>query len=135
MKKTIGIINILVFCLVPFFGATAIAQPEEATLLEAVVCHSIVAREPVGPGSVFPAGDGRIYCFTRIKSAQPVEIRHIWIRNGTKVGDVSLKIGASSSWRTYSSKLIRPTDTGQWTVEVVTAGGTHLGTVSFRIEK
>mgnify|MGYP003982670707 CR=1 FL=1 len=135
MKKTLGLICVLTICFMILFDPMVSAQPDGPTLVEVVVCHGIEAREPVGIGSVFSAGDGRIYCFTRIKSTQPAEIKHIWTKNGANVAEVNLKIGVSSSWRTFSSKLIRPVDTGQWTVEVVTADGTHLGSISFRIEK
>lgn len=106
---------------------------EDLSILEARICEGINEREPVAPGDVFPSDINALYCFSRVKSNDSTEIKHIWYHNGEPVAEVPLNIGVSTGWRTFSSKTISATDKGNWKVEIVSAGGAPMRTIQFII--
>lgn len=106
-------------------------SPAVVSVVEARICEGISDREPVAPGDVFPGDISVLYCFSRIESAEPGEIRHIWYFQDTAVAEIPLNIGISSGWRTFSSKVINPIEKGNWKVDIVTAQGESLKTIQF----
>lgn len=115
-------------------AATGFAQGP-VTVTEAVICKGIQDREPVDAGDMFSSDAGKLYCFTRTSAVEKTAIQHVWYLEGEKRAEVSLTIGASPSWRTSSSKIIRPVDTGNWKVDILGPDGEILKTVSFVVEK
>lgn len=113
--------------------STAPLPSSDIEVVEARICEGINDREPVAPGDVFPSDISSLFCFSRIKSAENTEIKHIWYFNGQPVAEIPLSIGVSSGWRTFSSKAIDPIDKGNWKVEIVTASGTPVRTIQFII--
>ncbi len=57
-------------------------------------------------------------------------IEHVWLHEGESVARIGLRIGGSS-WRTYSSKILR--STGEWTVEARDADGHVLARRDFSV--
>ncbi len=110
-------------------------KPATVSVVESVICRNIVNRNPSEPGETFEKETGRLYCFTRMASDAKTEVKHIWYRNDIEVADISLSIGASSGWRTFSSKNIRPIDTGKWKVDIVDASDKVLSSNSFIISE
>jgi hypothetical protein len=115
-------------------AATVFAQGP-VTITEAVICKDIQDREPVDAHDVFSSDVGKLHCFTRTSAVGKTTIQHVWYLEGEKRAEVSLTIGASPSWRTSSSKIIRPIDTGNWKVNILGPDGEILKTASFVIEK
>jgi hypothetical protein len=62
-------------------------------------------------------------------------IKHVCYLEGEKRAEVTLNIGASPSWRTSSSKTIRPIDTGLWRVNVLGPDEELLETATFVIQE
>jgi hypothetical protein len=90
-------------------------------------------KAPLDTGSVFPADVGQVICFTRITGATlPTQVTHVWRLQDRTLAEVDLVVG-SANWRTYSSKLILPSWTGPWTVDVLDESGTVLASKRFRI--
>jgi len=121
------------------------AEPEKAASLqetapkpmvsvsEMAICKDIVNREPEGAGESFQSSVGTLYCFTRIVGAKdPVEVSHVWYYGDTERATVNLSV-RSSSWRTYSSKIIQSGEVGDWHVNVVGPDGEVLKSQSFSI--
>ena len=107
------------------------AQSLEVTVAE--VATEIVDRMPEDPGTMFAADVERLYFFTRVLGAEAgTQIQHVWYHGDEERARVSLNLGGPN-WRTWSSKTIVPEWTGSWRVEVQTADGTVLETVSFTI--
>lgn len=98
------------------------------------VCESILDREPVDEGKIFPRDVGELYCFTRVYCSEPTQIKHIWYHNGEVAFSKSLNIGVSNGWRTRSMKSIYPHLTGNWTVAVEAMDGTSLDSIEFVIK-
>lgn len=74
----------------------------------------------------------KLYFFTEIKNMQGSTIHHLWFHQDQLMAEIPLPISAVR-YRTYSSKNIMPSQTGQWRVEVVTQDSQLLAQKSFRI--
>lgn len=99
----------------------------------AVICHNVVDRQPVEPGTSFPVSVGRLYCYTKIENIKNAEnIVHMWYYGDTQRAQISLNINPPS-WRTYSSKIIQPHEIGAWRVDILDTTGNLLETVRFEI--
>lgn len=124
------VIGVLAICAV----AAAFAVLQELQVEEAVICKAVVDRTPQDSGETFPADVGQLYCFSRIiGGAEGTTITHVWKMGDTQMAAIDLNIGGSP-WRTWSSKIIDPTWTGAWTVDIQDAQGNVLQTLSFTIE-
>ncbi len=100
----------------------------------AVICRDVVDREPVGAGDVFSTDLTKLMCFTRITGLKEnTEILHNWYFGDKLVAGIPLHVG-STNWRTYSSKKITPTDSGEWKVEILSQDETLLKRIYFVIE-
>jgi hypothetical protein len=104
------------------------------TVLEAVACTSVENRAPVGAAEKFPANVGRLYLFIKltVNGNSESSVKHIWKHNGKDLATVTLPV-RGPQWRTYSSKTIDPSQTGDWTVDILN-GTSVVKTVAFKIE-
>ena len=118
----------------PSFSASVHAG--EPILLEvgsAEVCLSVERLKPVEPGRRFPAGVGRLYCFSRISNIEKeTAVYHVWYRGTQERLRIALAV-KPPSWRTYSWKRIQPTDLGEWRVDICDAAGNVLKTMAFEV--
>lgn len=90
-------------------------------------------REIVGEATAFAGGD-TVWCRTLLEDlAAPTTVTHAWYHEGRTMARVDLDVGAAR-WRTWSSKIILPAQTGAWEVKVLAADGTVLGAGTFAIE-
>ena len=133
MKKSFVPVWVLVImCL----GLQAAGQAQEAAQLEvaaAVICTNVAGLEPADSGTSFAATVGKLYCLTKVTGAQsPTQITHVWYFDGTERARVDLAVN-SVSWRTYSSKIIRPHEMGAWKVDVLDSNGNILKTLEFEV--
>lgn len=114
----------------------ASAHPGGPIILEvasAEVCIFVERFKPVEPGRRFPAGVGRLYCFSRISSIQEeTQVTHVWYRGAEQRLRIALAV-KPPSWRTYSWKRIQPGDAGEWRVDICDAAGNVLKTVPFEV--
>lgn len=110
------------------------ATPALVNITELVIAQAIADREPVEPGALFTTDTERLYCHTRVASMEPATITHVWYRDGERVAEIPLQVGAGSSWRTWSSKAIFPPTPATWRVEVVAEDGTLLTQTDFTVE-
>ena len=109
------------------------ASTVNVSVEEAVICTDVVERTPVEPGYVFDTSVGRLYCFTKITGAGgETTVKHIWYRGEKMLHEQVLPV-KSTSWRTWSSKKIRPEWKGNWMVEVAAHDGTVLKTLLFEL--
>jgi hypothetical protein len=135
--KQIGRMGFLLVVFTLCFPLHGMAQAEGGDQLEVVesaLCLDVVDRECVGGNTVFPADVGKIYCWTRIYGAQgDTEITHVWFFADAERARVPLAV-RSVNFRTYSSKIIRPMEIGDWRVEVVDGQNRILKIIEFRIE-
>jgi len=91
-------------------------------------------RAVIDPASEFDADVQQVVCYTRITGAQEsTVVTHAWYFEGKTKAKVELAVG-SASWRTYSTKQIQPTWTGQWEVKVLDESGAVLASASFTVQ-
>jgi len=123
---------LLVLLAVPCF-----AQQEAAagpfTQVETAVCASVVDREPVGTADAFDSGVEEIFFWTKcIGATDSTMVTHVWTHEGETRATVELPV-KSSNWRTWSSKKILPSWTGNWEVRILDADGNIMKAVPFTI--
>ena len=111
--------------------AVAVVAAGETTAT-AVVCTSVEDRAPVGAADRFPAGVGRLMCFSEVLGGTG-KVVHVWIRGDREVAVIELR-AHGERWRTWSEKRILPEWTGAWRVEVRAEDGTVLAKAEFTIE-
>ena len=120
-------------CLAAIFLVAAMSTACLAVeVMDAVVCRDVQEREPVDAGDSFSADIGKIWCWSKIKDGKGTKIQHIYYYEGNEKAAIELSIG-SQLWRTYSSKRILSSWTGQWRVDIVGEDGEVLKSVEFVI--
>lgn len=136
MKKPV-----LFFVMALVMGSFIIADlnPAEAqsdgtmVVTSAVICKNIINREPAEAGSSFSASDDKLYCFSKIGNIKSdSEIIHAWYFGNVERARITLGV-KPPAWRTYSSKIIQPHETGAWRVEILDSAGNILKTVEFEV--
>jgi hypothetical protein len=103
-----------------------------AEVADAVTCLGIENREPVGADDSFPADVGRVWCWSKIKDGQGTAITHAYYYGDEEKALVELEI-RSPLFRTYSSKRVLPSWTGEWRVDIVDDQGDVLKSLHFTI--
>ena len=124
-------------------AALAQAEPAEAPVAAAVQVElafgtdldretrGLVGESETFAADGFSAEAGQIFCLTRvINAAAPTTVTHVWYHEGKTMAKVDLNVG-SADWRTWSSKRLLPTWTGNWEVKVLDANGMVLGSRGF----
>jgi len=113
-------------------GATA-----EPTLIDAGLCLTLDTsasewRCAPANGVLQP---GALFFYTRVASPADTTIEHRWYRNERLHRVVSLHVRANqrSGYRTYSRMTVSAERTGDWRVELRTAGGTILREQRFTV--
>ncbi len=110
----------------------ATAQPAAAATAasaEVQAAKGVDKREPVEPGTTFTAGT-KVWIWSRISGANGTSVKHVWKKDGKAVWTATLKVG-SVKWTTSSRHQVKA---GAWTVDVVGADGTTLGSVDFTVQ-
>ncbi len=90
-------------------------------------------RNPVDELQVVPLSLQRIFTHTVVSSSRQDSIVHVYKFDGEEVARVPMKVGASPTWRTWSSKYLDPLWVGNWTVEIQSVDGTVLAQKSFEV--
>ncbi|WP_447957623.1 DUF5924 family protein [Vreelandella sp. EE7] len=98
----------------------------------------IQQRSPLGEMALTPdalAGNG-LYVYTAIRAPRGLSetIHHVWHHNGQRMDSVELDIsgGREQGYRAWSHKLNFPVEpTGNWRIDIMTAGGQRLGLIRF----
>jgi hypothetical protein len=99
--------------------------------VDAEVATAVVDRMPEGGGMQFSDDVGELFVWTRVTGAENSTLTHVWMHDGNE-WPVSLAIGGSP-WRTWSSKVIQPEWTGEWSVEIRDANGNVIETLMFTV--
>lgn len=125
--------RILMLAVVSFLVLAGPAAAGELTVASAATCTGVVDHEPLNPGVEFASTVGKVFCLTRIEGAlDPVQVSHEWYYGDVHRASVTLAV-RSSSFRTYSSKIIQDHEVGTWRVEVLGPDGELLETLKFEI--
>jgi hypothetical protein len=125
---------LLSMAIILFLSCLAFAQDNSAITVEDIqICTSIQDRQPVGANTSFAKDVGQLYCFTKLSGSQDAAtISHVWYHNDQEMRKVELNAQAKI-WRTWSTKNILNTLTGEWRVDVVSSDGKVLTSKQFTI--
>jgi len=105
----------------------------DATVAEIVFCTGVEDRQPTGEATSFGDDVGSVTCFTKITGVEgESSVTHVWYHGDEEMGRVELPV-RSSMWRTWSTKTILPDATGDWRVDVLSAGGDVLKSATFTV--
>lgn len=127
LKKSWLLLVVLLVCVASVASA-------EIRVADAVITTAIEGQMPVDKVETYPAGFGKLYCFTRIVGAEnKTQVTHVWYYQDDELARVDLPIG-SSDWRTYSSKRFLPQWAGAWRVVVLAVDGRELASIPFVLE-
>ncbi len=126
VRRLFGCASVLMMTL----PAAMSAQTAQVNV-EAAVARAIEDRMPVDTASVFGADVGTVWLWSRISGADGQTISHVW-RHGEKEWPITLSVNGSP-WRTFSSKVIPPEWTGEWSVEVRDESGKVLKRLRFTV--
>ena len=97
---------------------------------------NLVNRSIEKPDSVFSLDSEKIYCLTHIRNWNHSKtIYHKWYQEGELRSKISLEIGRSFNWRTWSYITVYPERVGDWKVIVEDSLGVRYDSLSFKIIK
>ncbi len=120
--------------LIPVFALINFVAFAQLTVQSIEVGTSIENRELVGADSTFSSDVNTLYCHTTINGAEnEPTIKHVWYYNGEEQASINLNV-RSENFRTWSSKKIWHTWTGNWKVEVLDANDNVLASKEFTIK-
>lgn len=127
--------SLFAFALVSATASVALAQPAPPAAAAAAAAAEVKAgtgvenKESVGTASEFTAGT-KVWIWSRITGAANTTVQHVWKKDGAKVWAANLKI-KGSKWTTASRRQLKA---GSYSVDVVAADGTVLGSVAFTVK-
>ena len=113
----------------------AFAEGDDIRITEIVITSKIVKGKPIDSiKRLSSSTDKSLFCFTRSVAPAGTEtkIRHVWYNGEEKAGEQELPV-KGQKWRTYSKKLIRKGEVGDWRVEVLDSSGKLLKSVKFKM--
>ncbi len=109
--------------------APAPAQPA-GSVARSQLTSAIQNNEPVDKITTLANDQTRIYFFTDVRNLGGQKITHRWEHKGKVMSEIPLDVGGSP-WRTYSSKTLDPSWTGEWKVTAVDGTGNTLSATTF----
>jgi Protein of unknown function (DUF2914) len=108
-------------------------QTEKLTIVQAVVCEEIKDGVTINQGIAFPAGTGRVVCYTAFDPVpQKTVIYHNWYRRDELNTKIRLVL-QPPRWATYSTIQLREIDKGPWRIEITDPEGQVLSILRFSI--
>ncbi|MEL6178558.1 MAG: DUF2914 domain-containing protein [Myxococcota bacterium] len=110
--------------------------PSRLTVVDSTIALDVIKRTPLGSGDTFSPEDEVLWAWVRVKNSGEHKrtITMVWKHEGKVRSNVTLDVGVSSGWRTWSKKSITKRDQGFWTVEVLSPEGELLDTLKFEVE-
>ena len=126
--------SLFAFALVTATAGVALAQPAPPAATAGAAAEvkagtGVENKESVGTASEFTAGT-KVWIWSRVTGAANTTVQHVWKKDGAKVWAANLKI-KGNKWTTASRRQLKA---GSYSVDVVAADGTVLGSVAFTVK-
>lgn len=110
------------------------ALHSELEIVDDAVATGVVKREPVGVSAHFGDDEGMLWAWVQVRNLKaPSQVTMVWRHEGKVRSRVTLDVGVSPRWRTWSRKSVGAKDHGEWTVEVLSPAGETLRTLTFEV--
>lgn len=104
-------------------SGTATTPPAAtASVSQAQFTTAVNNRVPADNITSLDNSHNQVFFFTALKDAAGQTITHRWEYNGQTMAEVKFEPKANH-WRVWSSKMLLPSQTGTWTVEVLDGSG------------
>ena len=97
----------------------ATEDPPELRVNSFLMCESMIdsLRKPMNISDSFPISLKRVYCYSGIRNAlSPREIMYEWYFQDQLIDIISIRIGRSVHWRSWTYKSISDSQIGEWYV-------------------
>lgn len=135
MKQQYFLAAIFISLFLWVLSYSAYQEGDAVSVKNFVFCTGVEERQPVGQDTVFSNTTERIYCYTEFTSSTGSEtVHHVWYHGEEEWARVAQNI-KSTRWRSWSSKRIVPSWSGNWRVDIVAADGSVLASKSFTVRK
>jgi len=102
-------------------------------VVKMIISSGVKNRIPFDDLSIVPVSLGKIFTFTAVRSDEETAIDHVYKFDGKEVARVTVNIGISDYWRTWTSKLIDQRRLGKWSVEIQSENGEILSSKTFTV--
>ena len=110
------------------------ALHSELEIVDDAIATGVVKREPVGVSAHFGDDAGVLWAWVQVRNLKaPSQVTMVWRHEGEVRSRVTLDVGVSPRWRTWSRKSVGAKDHGEWTVEVLSPDGETLRTLKFEL--
>jgi len=111
-----------------------VIQENPMELLMIALGTNVVNRRIENPDSLFSFNVEKIYCLTGIRNQNDSNtIFHKWYQGGILRSKITLEMGRSYNWRTWSYITVNKHRVGNWKVVVEDALGVRYDSLSFQI--
>jgi len=117
-------------------AASAPAAPATpvGTVARAQFTTAINDHEPADSITTLGNDQTHIYYFTELKGFEGHKVTHRWEHDGKVMYEQAFDVG-SPRYRTYTSKTLDPSWTGEWKVSVIDDGGATVSANTFSYTK
>ena len=111
--------------------------PEERApsmrIVEATLARGVSLRRPIGPTHRFNEGEV-VWAWAAVSNASHTQpLTMLWYRHDQLRSRLTLDVGESPRWRTWSRRTMRKGDVGVWRVELRSDAGDLLHTMRFEV--
>ena len=115
-------------------AVSVVAAPQFKVVDGAIALH-VVERNPDGTSDAFKPSVGALYAWVKVRNTgEDSTITMVWKKEGKTKMRVTLPVGHSWGWKTWSKKGIGDKDAGHWTIEVLDAQEQLLETLAFTVD-
>jgi len=105
----------------------------ELRIVKSTTAHGVANRNPIRPGTAFQVGEVVWAWISVANSGDKTPVTMLWQRDGVVRSRMTLDIGKSPRWRTWSRKTLRSADVGTWTIDVIDSEGMTLDILTFEV--
>ena len=133
---------VIVLCVIVVACGSLFAQTETepvapvepvGLMVETQMCTGVAERMPVDSVSDFPVGTEQVYLWCHVTGAtDSTSITMVWSNEGEERATVEFPV-KSPSWRTWGSKKLLSSWTGNWGVKILDSQGEILKAVNFTV--
>jgi hypothetical protein len=110
-----------------------VANADQLTLSEAIMCEEIFSNAPKNPTVIFSVSKEKAVSYTLFDPVpQKTVIYHNWYHRDVPSAKIRLEL-KPPRWSTYSSIQLRETDIGPWRVEITDENGKIFGVLRFSV--
>ena len=110
------------------------SAPSTLRIIEGELAHGVSNRQPIGGSDSFEVGD-KVWAWVSVaNTGDKAPITMVWRRDGVVRSRMTLDVGKSPRWRTWSRLKLRSYDVGTWTVDILDSSDNLLDVLRFDVD-